>query len=348
MYESTDGQSQTRLRAMSPADLARADGTAPEARSLDWLAGPSGFGVRDGTTLVVSDTNPHRDLHDITTSSCGASHARVTAPSPSKAPSASPTAGARNSPTSPPMATTWCSRSITGAPRRSGNTRSTDRVPRPLFSTAALGTGVRPALLPRRPLHRLLALARRRPPRCGPLQPRDPRAHLRHRRRGPRPLAHVSPDGRWLVFSSDRYRRLQPLRARPLPRRYARPPAADHQRGARRFSARGLPRRPLARVRELFAPRIRPRAHALRPVAVARPRSAPRRRLRTRRRRARRTRHLRHLGSTVQPLGHAAPARPHSRAHRRARPAARLATHGRRHPRSPFLECARRRRPRAR
>jgi hypothetical protein len=63
VYESTDGQSQTQLRAMSPADLARAD-ALPEARSLDWLAGPSGFGVRDGTSLVVSDTNPHRDLHD--------------------------------------------------------------------------------------------------------------------------------------------------------------------------------------------------------------------------------------------------------------------------------------------
>lgn len=64
VYESTDGQSQTQLRALSPAALAGADGArAPEARSLDWLASPSGFGVRDASTLVVSDTTPYRDIH---------------------------------------------------------------------------------------------------------------------------------------------------------------------------------------------------------------------------------------------------------------------------------------------
>jgi len=65
VYESTDGQSMTQLRAADAASLARADAEHPLApRSLEWLAGPSGFGVvGDGRALVVSDTAVHRDIY---------------------------------------------------------------------------------------------------------------------------------------------------------------------------------------------------------------------------------------------------------------------------------------------
>jgi hypothetical protein len=64
VYESSDGQSMGRLRAIAPDDLARADDAHPaEAWSLEWLAGPSGFGVAGNDVLVVSDTAIHRDLY---------------------------------------------------------------------------------------------------------------------------------------------------------------------------------------------------------------------------------------------------------------------------------------------
>lgn len=68
LYESTDGQSQTQLRAIDAASLARADDAhPPEPRSLEWLASPSAFAVREDpsgdTTLLVSDVAPHRDIY---------------------------------------------------------------------------------------------------------------------------------------------------------------------------------------------------------------------------------------------------------------------------------------------
>ncbi len=64
LYESTDGQSHTQLRALSPDAWRNADAAHPATGDdLTWLASPSGFAPRDGETLLVSDTVPYRGIH---------------------------------------------------------------------------------------------------------------------------------------------------------------------------------------------------------------------------------------------------------------------------------------------
>lgn len=55
LYESNDGQSQTQLRALAPG--------ADAPRDVGWLGSPSAFGVVDDSTLIVSDVAPHRDIY---------------------------------------------------------------------------------------------------------------------------------------------------------------------------------------------------------------------------------------------------------------------------------------------
>lgn len=60
LYESSDGQSQAQIRALEP--------TTDTPRSLDWLASGSGFTNLDDRALIVSDLGPHREtyfFHDL-------------------------------------------------------------------------------------------------------------------------------------------------------------------------------------------------------------------------------------------------------------------------------------------
>ncbi len=119
VYETGDGQSQTALRAI-PADFFRTwdhrTAARPAPYELDWLASPSGFAQVSPTALLVSDIAAHRDVHffhDLYRWTLSRDD-RGRAP-PSTAPSGSPTAGARSSPTSPPTATGWSSPPTTAA-----------------------------------------------------------------------------------------------------------------------------------------------------------------------------------------------------------------------------------------
>ncbi len=60
LYESSDGQSQSMIRALSPAELAR---PRPRPAELAWQGSPSGFAVLDADHLLVSDIAPHRDIY---------------------------------------------------------------------------------------------------------------------------------------------------------------------------------------------------------------------------------------------------------------------------------------------
>ncbi|MEZ4408979.1 MAG: hypothetical protein R3A52_21280 [Polyangiales bacterium] len=60
LYESSDGQSQSMIRALSPAALAQAH---PRPTELAWQGSPSGFAVIDADHLLVSDIAPHRDIY---------------------------------------------------------------------------------------------------------------------------------------------------------------------------------------------------------------------------------------------------------------------------------------------
>ncbi len=62
LYESADGQSQARLRALPPGAL-RADAPRGTPDSLDWTGNPSGFAVVSPETLLVSDVAPHRHIY---------------------------------------------------------------------------------------------------------------------------------------------------------------------------------------------------------------------------------------------------------------------------------------------
>lgn len=66
LYESSDGQSQPMIRAVSSEFLRTWDHRSPARpapRELEWQASPSGFSVASPDALVVSDIAAHRDLH---------------------------------------------------------------------------------------------------------------------------------------------------------------------------------------------------------------------------------------------------------------------------------------------
>jgi len=62
LYESADGRSQQQLRSLPPSALA-AGAPRAEPRSLAWTGNASGFAVVDADTLVVSDVAPYRHVH---------------------------------------------------------------------------------------------------------------------------------------------------------------------------------------------------------------------------------------------------------------------------------------------
>lgn len=66
LYESSDGQSQPMIRAISPEFFRAWDHRAParpEVNELEWQASPSGFAAISRDALVVSDIAAHRDIY---------------------------------------------------------------------------------------------------------------------------------------------------------------------------------------------------------------------------------------------------------------------------------------------
>lgn len=67
LYETSDGESQPAIRAISSEFFRTWDHRSPPARpapaELEWQASPSGFAVASPDALIVSDIAAHRDLH---------------------------------------------------------------------------------------------------------------------------------------------------------------------------------------------------------------------------------------------------------------------------------------------
>jgi hypothetical protein len=202
VYESADGQSMAQLRAID-AGVSRAPtpGTS-RPRALDWLAGPRASrggrrraaGLRHGRPprpLFLSRPLPLEPRARRRRRALGRRRdERLTEGWRAQQPDVTPTA------------TTWSSRSTTAAPPRSW------RCPSP--------TDAARALRPRRfeqvyaprysPDGRTVAFShwRAAAPRPRDVSTAPPARSAPHRRPRPRPLAHVQPDGRYLLWSSDR------------------------------------------------------------------------------------------------------------------------------------------------